>query len=1215
MVPEVKWLIEKRFLPFPNKEDEDSALLAVCHNSGNDEQQLVIVQMLLEAHPTLLDLEHAGANRNKALCYAVAAGNCKVVCFLLECYKAIGRRFNGDTLVSSKVNDIATLYVKQCAVEHLDIDDVILPDIAEDSVLHVACQLRDTLQKQLAIVQMLVKDYPKLLVSKAQDGSMPLHDAAATGNDKIVRFLLQCYTAIWLSCNGLDCVSIKSDIIAVDRVDYDPQLLDINEQRFSGHTALHLAVLNQHENVVRTMLDFSREISRILEQEMSNELRTGISNHLMIDFTVVDGTERTVLMQAAEENRHLILDLIFDKSSYFRETVCNVCSDPAISHNTVRGLLTAAVEHGYMETTKVLLKHNQCADMTEALAAAFKYKREDIVALLLFRLVGDCCDLETAEPNEINWQGRNLPHITRQWLIQAAEQLRDMQGITPPVGVDVTLASLSCVTYLDLSQNQLTTVPVEIFFMTEMTTLSLANNKLTYLYDTKAILSCSHLSKEEDPWITAGASRKGILPCQKLSKLIVSKNKLTDLPRELFELPNLQTLFASANMIAKLPDNVWSSHSLSELNLMKNSITRLPGPCGDYMTSMMPTTPPTPSNLHLRVSELAKSKGIRKARSLTDLGNKSCNERENKTLRYVKSDMLRKTGTSSSNIQSNGSDTRSTVSPSSSIDESDEIAEDVLPPDIFTSTSGSGGRQGSYQLQAKQKQLLQTLPAKSLASHHFLSTGSGTPTLVVGDTVPSHEHDSDPSLKHRTPTVGAYNYTVSESIDETDADGEHGTHCKSSSLTVLNVSHNKLMSLPLGFPCLAPNLKRLNISFNKFEAIDPVAMLPQSIENLNAKSNFIQTTLCERRTTPTCLVDDKIPSGGSSQCRHQRHDVLINLGFLQLRNNQLCDMELVQVKEDKDRDGTENRMVIALYPHLHTLELCNNKLVAFPRHICYLKELRVLKVSDNANIKKLSPDLICLNELLTLSLDGLDLVDLPQSEMNKGAKRIINFLRHRQVGAQLYRRMKLMVVGLAKKGKSTLVHRLVNYDSFKRIFLTDSRLREKTTTATVGIEISEIVLKPGKGLYSKEDPITFGIWDFAGHEEYYATHQCFLTHRSIYLVLWNLADGEEGIESLASWLANIQACAPGSPVLIVGTHLDVIERRSDASVHLQMLIGELRRRYKSPSRNSFSSVVGHIEVSLVNKLKNIKVLRTKLFEIACEMRDARGMVQEFSMFV
>ena len=40
-------------------------------------------------------------------------------------------------------------------------------------------------------------------------------------------------------------------------------------------------------------------------------------------------------------------------------------------------------------------------------------------------------------------------------------------------------------------------------------------------------------------------------------------------------------------------------------------------------------------------------------------------------------------------------------------------------------------------------------------------------------------------------------------------------------------------------------------------------------------------------------------------------------------------------------------------------------------------------------------------------------------------------------------------------------------------------------------------------------------------KEYYATHQYFLSKRSLYLVLWKLTD-KDGINTIQQWLVNIQ---------------------------------------------------------------------------------------------
>ena len=41
-------------------------------------------------------------------------------------------------------------------------------------------------------------------------------------------------------------------------------------------------------------------------------------------------------------------------------------------------------------------------------------------------------------------------------------------------------------------------------------------------------------------------------------------------------------------------------------------------------------------------------------------------------------------------------------------------------------------------------------------------------------------------------------------------------------------------------------------------------------------------------------------------------------------------------------------------------------------------------------------------------------------------------------------------------------------------------------------------------------------------EVYHTTHQCFYSRRSMYLALFRLTDGEEGIEELEQWLRIVQ---------------------------------------------------------------------------------------------
>ena len=79
--------------------------------------------------------------------------------------------------------------------------------------------------------------------------------------------------------------------------------------------------------------------------------------------------------------------------------------------------------------------------------------------------------------------------------------------------------------------------------------------------------------------------------------------------------------------------------------------------------------------------------------------------------------------------------------------------------------------------------------------------------------------------------------------------------------------------------------------------------------------------------------------------------------------------------------------------------------------------------------------------------------------------------------------------------------------------------------STVGVDIGDWTFekKGGMGVgVGSHGPVTFRTWDFGGQNEYYATHQYFLSKRSLYLVMWKMTDGEKGIAEMEQWLINIQ---------------------------------------------------------------------------------------------
>ena len=84
---------------------------------------------------------------------------------------------------------------------------------------------------------------------------------------------------------------------------------------------------------------------------------------------------------------------------------------------------------------------------------------------------------------------------------------------------------------------------------------------------------------------------------------------------------------------------------------------------------------------------------------------------------------------------------------------------------------------------------------------------------------------------------------------------------------------------------------------------------------------------------------------------------------------------------------------------------------------------------------------------------------------------------------------------------------------------------------TEGIEIEEWQVTVG------DQNIRLNVWDFGGQEIMHATHQFFLTKRSLYLLVLDAQRGDEE-NRIEYWLKVIKSFGGDSPVIIVGNKID-----------------------------------------------------------------------------
>ena len=273
-------------------------------------------------------------------------------------------------------------------------------------------------------------------------------------------------------------------------------------------------------------------------------------------------------------------------------------------------------------------------------------------------------------------------------------------------------------------------------------------------------------------------------------------------------------------------------------------------------------------------------------------------------------------------------------------------------------------------------------------------------------------------------------------------------------------------------------------------------------------------------------------------------------------------------------------------PPLRSLNIGFNRFLQVPASICSLVTLHALDLSENPGILTLPTEMGKLSVLTQLNLKGLkDLSDPPKS-IQRECGDCIRYLNSKLRKVRGFFRLKMMVVGLANKGKTTLVFRLQGKDC-------------APNAAMNGVNVSEWVYRP-----KLRKAFHFSIWDFGGQEDYYYTHRCFLSQRSLYLLLFNLKDGEKSVQELKPWLNNIALHAPQSLVIIVGTHLD--EFADEERGEVEVLVHKVEQ-LSQDFRNKLQ-IKAVVPVGLMCRIENIGYLKDTIYEHVANYKSRKGQI-------
>ena len=371
--------------------------------------------------------------------------------------------------------------------------------------------------------------------------------------------------------------------------------------------------------------------------------------------------------------------------------------------------------------------------------------------------------------------------------------------------------------------------------------------------------------------------------------------------------------------------------------------------------------------------------------------------------------------------------------------------------------------------------------------------------------------------------------------------------------TTIDLSHNQLKSLPAKLFHLT-KLKKLDVSHNQLQSIpSPLSWDCPKLQDLLLSANDL------RNEQWVVLVSSRIitPFGFSSTMPQDRRSV-----------STISAPSLMRV----DISG-------------------NVKLSLFPEWLCLLPSLTILDIRGNPLLHTIPPQLSLARHLCVIKLDAEYITSPSPSEVSLGTSAIMSYLRCRHRGSLPFRQIRVVILGEPATGKYSLYTNFVSTNSRK-------------DHMNVGRYDY-----PQRRFFSNDRPrITFQVVCFTGAESSrHFLSQCFFTHRSIFLVLWKVTDGEEGLARLKQQLLNIQARVPGSPVILVGTHADQNTTITASTVALweaKLFSSSPHQSTAAPVKSMLPPIADSILMNCKSK-RDVEQLQLVLYKQTLEMKNPR----------
>ena len=341
----------------------------------------------------------------------------------------------------------------------------------------------------------------------------------------------------------------------------------------SGHTALHFAVCLNDWLSLSVLLEYAKD----LQITDVNARGCGYSPlHLAVHLDHKDSAQR-LLKAKAKPNIYLSKS---DLDMFSPTPLAEATANGNVS--MVQLLVKSGAEDRKHEALKLCLKTPDKKHLTPTLLSSLV--KCDETATKQFVMAHSRRDAKKLKMAAADWGKLEMGFLDPAWVFSSFASCPFFlaQGLEAP-------DSLTYVTNINLQDNKLDEVPFAVFQLASLLSLNLSGNNLTIIPSLEPRLNVLSQQMEQ--------------PCFYLQRLLLSKNKLTEVPEFLFQLPNLQYLDLNHNAITSLPLAMWSAPKLTNLNCAHNMIEAIPTNWPQVQEqyrfvdiSQQPTSPPPSSS-------------------------------------------------------------------------------------------------------------------------------------------------------------------------------------------------------------------------------------------------------------------------------------------------------------------------------------------------------------------------------------------------------------------------------------------------------------------------------------------------------------------------------------------------------------------------------------------------------------------------------------------